>query len=132
MSIELRVILLLAAIITAVWILWKIRKHKVKLEDAIFWIVFAVILLILGLFPQIAHFLKESLGMVSTANLIFLVMIFLLLVKVFTLSIKVSQLQSKLEILASELAIRTGDGKCSAGMTLSEGASDEKSGGYGD
>ena len=35
MSDTLRILLLVAAVMTAVWILYKIRKLKVKMEDAI-------------------------------------------------------------------------------------------------
>ena len=106
MSVLLRYLLLCAAVVTAVWILNRIRRMKVKMEDAIFWIIFAVILCILGLFPELTYWLTRKLGVLSPANLIFLVMIFLLIEKVFTLSIIVSQLEDKITILASELALR--------------------------
>ena len=44
MSGTLRLLLLFAALLTASWILYKIRKLKVKMEDAIFWMIFAGIL----------------------------------------------------------------------------------------
>ena len=107
MSDNLRYLLLAAALITAVWILRKIRKTKVKMEDAIFWIVVAVLLAMLGLFPGLTYWATNKLGMISPANLIFLIVIFLLLEKVFTLSILVSQLEDKVTTLSAELAIRT-------------------------
>ncbi len=107
MSGTLRILLLIAAVITAVWILRKIRKLKVKMEDAIFWVVFAVILAILGIFPEISFWLTGKLGVQSPANLIFLLMIALLLEKVFTLSIIVSQLEDKIDVLSAEIALRT-------------------------
>ena len=82
MSVTLRVLLLVAALFTAGWILHKIRKLKVKIEDAIFW-------------------------MISPANLIFLIIIFLLMEKVFTLSILVSQLEDKISVLSAEIALRS-------------------------
>ena len=106
MSITLRILLVAAALVTAAWILRKISKLKVKMEDAIFWIVFAGILCILAIFPEICYWLTNLLGMISPANLIFLVVIFLLIEKVFTLSIIVSQLEEKIEILSAELALR--------------------------
>lgn len=106
MSITLRVLLLAAALVTAAWILRKISKLKVKMEDAIFWIVFAGILCILAIFPEICYWMTSVLGVMSPANLIFLVIIFLLVEKVFTLSIIVSQLEDKLQVLSAELALR--------------------------
>lgn len=106
MSITFRVLLLVAAFVTAAWILRKISKLKVKMEDAIFWIVFAGILCVLAIFPEVCYWLTNALGVISPANLIFLVIIFLLIEKVFTLSILVSQMEEKIEVLSAELALR--------------------------
>lgn len=107
MSRTLRVLLLVVAIITVFWILMKIRKLKVKMEDAIFWIGFSVILLIMAIFPEVTYWLTDRLGMQSPANLIFLIMIFLLVEKIFTLSILVSQLEEKVTVLSAEVALRS-------------------------
>lgn len=107
MSATLRVILLIAAGTFIFWILHKIRKLKVKMEDAIFWVIFSGILCILAIFPEITYKLTELAGMISPANLIFLVIIFLLLEKVFTLSIVVSQLEEKVTVLSAEIALRS-------------------------
>ncbi len=106
MSTTLRILLLVAALLTAGWILFKIRKLKVKMEDAIFWVIFAGILCVLGLFPEVSYWLTDRLGILSPANLIFLVVIFLLLEKVFTLSIIVSQMEEKISVLTAEVALR--------------------------
>ncbi len=109
MSDTLRILLLIAAFVTAGWILHKIRKLKVKMEDAIFWIIFAGILCVLGGFPELTYWLTDRIGVMSPANLIFLVVIFLLMEKVFTLSIVVSQLEEKVTVLSAEVALRTHD-----------------------
>lgn len=118
MSMTMRVLLLVAALVTAGWILYKIRKLKVKMEDAIFWMVFAAILCVMGLFPQVTYWMTDILGIMSPANLIFLIIIFLLMEKVFTLSIIVSQLEEKVTVLSSEVALRSH----SADKRLKEGA----------
>lgn len=107
MSDTLRVLLFFAAIATGGWILYKIRKLQVKMQDAIFWVVFAAILFVLGIFPEACYWLTDKFGIMSPANLIFLVVIFLLLEKVFTLSIVVSQLEEKVSVLSSEVALRS-------------------------
>ncbi len=105
MSPILRILLIVAAVFTAYWILSRIRKHKVKLEDAIFWVCFALVLVVIGIFPQILYWLTNLLGIMSPANLVFLIMIFLLIAKIFMLSIKNSQLEDKIEVLAAEVAL---------------------------
>ena len=109
MSGTLRVLLFFAALMTGGWICFKIRKLQVKMQDAIFWVIFAVVLFILGLFPQACYWLTERLGIMSPANLVFLVIIFLLLEKVFTLSMVVSQLEEKISVLSAEIALRSRD-----------------------
>lgn len=109
MSTTLRFVLFAAAVITAIWILKRIRKSKVRLEDAVFWMCLACALALLGIFPQIAYFMTRLLGIQSPANCIFLLIIALLIEKVFSLSIKLSQLEDKIGIMAAELAIRCKD-----------------------
>lgn len=107
MSVTLRILLVIASILTVIWILRKIRRFKVKMEDAIFWTFFAGILLVMAVFPELSFFFSRIFGFISPANLVFLVIIFLLVEKIFTLSIIVSQLEEKVSILSAELALRS-------------------------
>lgn len=107
MSDTLKALLVVASILTVSWILRKIRKNKVKMEDAIFWIFFAGILLVLAIFPEISYELCRIFGIMSPSNLVFLVIIFLLVEKIFTLSIIVSQLEDKIGVLSAEVALRS-------------------------
>lgn len=109
MSSILRFLLVLVSLATCWWILHKIRKKKVKMENAIYWMIFSSFLLILAIFPQISFFLSNLIGIDSPANLVFLIIIFLLLGKIFSLSITVSQLEEKVSVLSAEVAIRTQD-----------------------
>lgn len=109
MSIILRAGLLIASILTASWILRKIYKCKVKLEDAIFWFCMAVFLAIFGVFPDVAYVLADLMGIQAPVNFIFLFMLALLIEKLFTLSIKLSQLEDKVTVLSAELALRSND-----------------------
>ena len=77
------------------------------MEDAIFWIFFAAILLILAIFPEICFELSKHLGFMSPSNLVFVIIIFLLVEKIFTLSLIVSQLEEKMSILSAEVALRS-------------------------
>lgn len=109
MSNTLRWLLIVASILILYWILHKIRKAKVKMEDAIFWIFFSAIIILLAIFPQIAYGLSDYIGIMSPANLIFLVISCTLVIKIFSLSISVSLLEEKIAILSAEVAIRTQD-----------------------
>ena len=65
MSDTLKGLLIIASVLTVGWILRKIRKNKVKMEDAIFWIFFAAILLLLAIFPEISYELCRIFGVLS-------------------------------------------------------------------
>jgi len=119
MSIYLRVILILMSVLATVYALRQIRKSQMKIENAIFWFLFVVVILILSIFPEIAMILARLLGIESPVNLIYLAMIFLLIVKVFSQSVKFSQMEHKVGILTAEIAIL---------RNKLEGKDDEKSG----
>ena len=90
MSLQFRILLILVAVLTAVSILRKIRKEKVQIQYSIFWILFSLLLIILAVFPVILITLSHRLGIGSPANLVFLIIIFLLLVKSFNLTVEIS------------------------------------------
>ncbi len=106
MSVELRMLLLIAAIFSVGWIITRIRRARVRLEDTFFWVVTAVILFVLGMFPQISFWLASKIGIQSPANLVFLIMICLLFEKIFTMSIIHSQMEDKYVIMSAEMALR--------------------------
>ena len=111
MTTTLRFFLVIASLLTVIWILRKIRKMKVKMEDAIFWLVFSALIIVLAILPEISYWLSKLLGIESPANLVFLFVICLLLEKIFTLSIITSQLEEKVSILSAEVALRSQDDK---------------------
>jgi len=107
MSTTLRMLLIVAAVSLVIWILHRVRKLRVKMEDAIFWTVFAAIMLLMALFPQIVYHLCNLFGILSPANLVWMIVIGLLLEKVFTLAMQVSLLEEKVSVLSAELALRS-------------------------
>lgn len=109
MSTILRIVLLFAAAFSALWIIYRIRKAKVRLEDTLFWIATAFILLILGLFPKVSYLAAQILGIQSPSNFIFFAMICLLFEKLLTMSIIHSQMEDKYVTMAAEMALRCKD-----------------------
>ena len=77
MTVVFRIVLIVASIATAYFMLKKIQQSKVKIEDSIFWILFSVMLIVLCIVPQLADFMAKLLGIKSTVNFIFLFIIFL-------------------------------------------------------
>lgn len=105
MSISLRVILAVVSIATCWYVLRKIKKSQMQIEDALYWILVSGGLVVLSIFPQIAIFFSELIGIESASNFVFLAMIFVVLFKLFLLSLDISQLKHKLRTLIQEEAI---------------------------
>lgn len=90
---------------TTALIMRRIRQSKLQIEDSIFWIGFSFILILFSIFPQIPAILARMAGTYTTANFIFLAVIFLLIVKMFHMSIKMSQLETRVKELVQEMAL---------------------------
>lgn len=105
MSLGLRVILILISILTFVYMVRKIRQSKLEIEYSLFWIGFSVLLLLLSIFPQIAYWCSDLLGVQSPVNFVFLVIIFILIMRNFVSTIQISQLDHRLKNLVQEVAL---------------------------
>lgn len=106
MSLALRLFLIIGAVVVFAVVVRKIRKSEMQSGDSIFWLLFAAIFVILGIFPQIAFTLSGVFGFESTSNFIFLATIALLFIKLFLLSAEVAKLRQKIVALTQEIALR--------------------------
>ena len=109
MSPILRILLIVASLLVLVFVLKKIRKTQLYIDDAIYWIVFSFLLVIISIFPQIAVWASELLGIESPANFVFLFVLFIVLVKLFQISIELSVQRHRLNRLVQKLAIMDAD-----------------------
>ena len=64
-----------------------------------------ILLIIVAIFPQIAYFAANFIGVISTANMVFAFIIFLLIIVVYTLFVRVSTLEEKQKNLIQHIAI---------------------------
>ena len=106
MSIILRIALIVFSFLALVFTLRKIRKTQLDIDDSIYWIISSVLLLVLSIFPDIAIYASELLGIESPANFVFLFFIAVILIKLFSLSIEISVLRTRLNRLVQKLAIK--------------------------
>lgn len=105
MSIAIRICLIVVSIFVFVFMMRRIRREKVLISDAVFWILFSGALLFLSIFPQIIIFAAELLGFYSPTNLVLVLMIFVLLVKMFFMSLHISHTDCQLRQTVQALAI---------------------------
>ena len=105
MTLTFRILLVLASAWAFYYVLRNIRDQKLQINDSLFWFFFAILLLLLALFPGITFFFADILHIESPANLLFLVMFAILIYRSFHQSIKISQLDNKIKELTQNMTI---------------------------
>jgi hypothetical protein len=105
MSIYLRICLVVISMLSMLNIMKRVRRYKLQIEYSIFWIVFSVLLIIIAIFPKIMFWMSELLGIQSPANMVFLLVIFILFIKTFNLTLEISRLQYKMQELVQKIAL---------------------------
>ena len=105
MNLQLRVLLFIGAVATLLYFFGKIRKNRLDIDYAIFWVLFSGVLVIVSIFPGMVGWLSDLLGFMSPSNMVFLLVIFLLLIKLFSVTIKLSALEHKIRRLSQHIAI---------------------------
>ena len=101
----LRVILLIAAIGLVVFLLHSIKKSKMSIEDALFWMGFSFLILLMSIFPEIPSFLSDTIGFMSPVNFVFLFFIFVLIIRDFLSNRRSSQLENRVKELTQQIAL---------------------------
>lgn len=102
---RLQIVLILASLFTFIYLIRKIRKHKLNIDDSILWIIWSLVLLVLSLVPDLSKYLSKLLGFESTSNFILTTFIFFAYIMVFFQSIKISELKEKNKSLVQRLSI---------------------------
>ena len=106
MSTAMRLLLITGSLLTALYVLQRVRKSRMRTEDSVFWLVFSLILVLMGLLPNLVTRLASVIGVMSAANLVFLIVIFLLIIKLFLMDQRISALQRQVVDTAQAVAIR--------------------------
>lgn len=111
MSVRQQMFFVIISIFTVIYVVSKIRKHKLNIDDSIIWIIWALLLLILSIFPQISIFLSKLFGFASTSNFIICLFIFFIYIIHFYQSITISELKEKNKRLIQKLSIKEYEAK---------------------
>lgn len=105
MTLIFRILLIVVSLFTTYYMLKRIRQSKLQIEYAIFWILFAFVLIIFSLFPWLVTLFTRLLGMQLPVNFIFTLCIFVLMAKLFFMTIELSTLENKVKDLTQEIAL---------------------------
>ena len=105
MGASMRLLMMVGSFLTLCFVLSRIRKSKMQIDDTIFWLAFSFALLVLGIFPEIAFWCSRKLGFEAPINFVYLIVIFLLLLKQFSMAVKISQMDNQIRILTQRIAL---------------------------
>lgn len=101
----LQIILIIATIFFAIFIIAKTGKKKLNYKLTILWLCFSLFIVVLAIFPQIVNYLASLLHIETPVNALFLMFIFLLIVITFYISAEISKIQDKVTVLIQENAL---------------------------
>ncbi len=96
-------------ILLAGTILWLIRRDLLHSRHALWWLLVALIVFVLGVFPSMIDTLAVYFGVHYPPTLLFILGMAMILVKVISIDIHQSQLEINMRRLAQRLAIMEGD-----------------------
>ena len=94
---ELQYFFIIASVITFLFVIKKIQKHGLDIDDAIVWILWAILLLVISIFPQIPTWISNEIGFMSTSNLY---------IMLFNQNAQISKLKEKQKELVQKLSIK--------------------------
>lgn len=106
MSLLFSAALLISALLIFWLILRKIRRSEVTIADSTFWFLFALSLVLMGVFRQIPFFFAGIFGIESPANFVFAYVIAVLILREFYSTVEISQLRTRVRGLAQKEALR--------------------------
>ena len=105
MPLELRLLLVCASIFSFFYMVSRVKKSKMRIDDSVFWIISSLFFVLISLFPSILINVSKMIGFESTANLVFLLVVGVVFLKLFILSVNLSILAEKNSQLIQYIAI---------------------------
>ena len=121
MSTIMRILLIAGSLLTAGYVLRRVRKSRMRTEDSVFWFSFSLILVLMGLWPDLVTRIASWMGVMSAANLVFLIVIFFLIIKLFLMDQRISTLQRQATETAQAVSIQRLEAEEAAGKAEDSG-----------
>lgn len=105
----LRALLIIFAVLVFTYVIRKLKKSQIQVLDSLFWLLFSLSFVLLGVFPEIALFISSELGFMSASNFVFLYVIAVLVVRDFSNSLRISKQEERVNGLAQSIALGKSD-----------------------
>lgn len=106
MSFTLRALLIFFAVVVFYFVIRKLNKAQMQVLDSLFWLLFSISFVLLGIFPEIAVRIAGLLGFMSASNFVFLYVIAVLVVRDFTSSVRLARQEERLNMLVQSIALK--------------------------
>ena len=105
MGIELQIAMIIGALLALGIVLHGAIKLNLNIKYAVVWICWALFILLIGIFPDIAQFISSLLGIATVSNLVFLLMMAILYALSYYAYIKISRMNEEIKRLGYEVAM---------------------------
>jgi hypothetical protein len=97
---------IVAALMTLFIVIEMLRRRRLRERHAIYWLIFGILALIIGIFPQVLVWAAGVVGVAIPTNLVFFVSIIVLFFVCIQHSSELTTLETKTRILAEDLALQ--------------------------
>lgn len=105
MSNNLRLLLVIFSIILMIIVFRLIYKKKIQISFSLFWLLSAIVILIVGAFPNFINIFTRLIGFETTSNFTIGIILGLLLFNTLILTIIVTEQNKKITLLIQEISI---------------------------
>lgn len=105
MSLTLRIIVGLLALVLTGSVCWQVNSHKLLLRYSLIWFFISFVVILAAIFPDAVIWLSNSLGFDVTSNFVFLVGIAFLLLACLSLTAICSRQEKKIKNLVQDVAL---------------------------
>lgn len=111
MSVSLRLGLIIVSLILLIIVLIQLRKRKIPVKYSLVWMFSSLIILLIGVVPQLFIKIANLLGFATMSNLVIAMFIFVLLIISLMLTVIVSSQRRKITLLMQEVSMLKSSGK---------------------
>lgn len=105
MANNLRILLVLFSIGLFAITFTLIYRKKIPINISLFWLLSALIIMILGIFPNFINFFTKIVGFETTSNFIIGIILTILLLNTLLLTIVINEQNKKITLLIQEVSI---------------------------
>ena len=106
MSLTLRIILIVCSLISFLLCVMKIKQAKLKVNNAVIWMIGSVILILMSIFVNAVEWISDKLGFMAPVNFVFFFFFAFLLIEVFFNNIQISMQNEKIKDLNHYIALK--------------------------